>query len=179
MFRAVVNWEALSELLGREVKCRTDLRGIKLVKGPTMDKIRDNLYIGNSHDALHCTEELKAEGITAIFNVARDLTNTTVTHKDFEMYHVGILDGGGNDPIICGCALMLLNGLLRQGHKVLIHCHEGKSRSVVIAAAHLRACGEYWSLDDAIASIKQIRPVVDVAPPLREMFEKLLQSSMS
>ena len=144
-----------------------------------MDKIRDNLYIGNSHDAIHCKDELKAEGITAVLNVARDLTNTKLTHKDFELYHVGIMDGGGNDPIVCGCALMLLNGLLRQGHKVLIHCHEGKSRSVVIAAAHLRACGEYWDLKDAIADIKRVRPVVDVKPELQQMFEGLLQSSMS
>jgi len=142
-----------------------------------MDKIRDNIYLGNSHDAIHSKEELKAAGITAILNVARDLTNGKLTHKDFEMYHVGFMDGGGNDPIVCACALMLFNGLLRKGHKVMIHCHEGKSRSAAVVAAHLMACGEYWDITSAEMHLKSIRPVVDIAPPLKEMFSNIIQSS--
>ena len=77
-----------------------------------MDKIRDNIYLGSSQDAMHRKDQLKAAGITAILNVARDLTNTELTHKDFELYHVGIMDGGGNNPIVGACALMLFGGLL-------------------------------------------------------------------
>ena len=91
-----------------------------------MDKIRDNIYLGSSQDAQHRKAQLKAAGITAILNVARDLTNATTTHKEFKMYHVGLMDGGGNHPNVFYAAVETLNGLLLDWEPVLIHCHECK-----------------------------------------------------
>jgi protein-tyrosine phosphatase len=53
---------------------------------------------------------------------------------------------------------------LRQGHHVLVHCAEGISRSCVIGAAYLYECG--MSLDEALALIRDKRPIVSPAPPL-------------
>jgi len=143
-----------------------------------MDKIRDNIYLGNSHDAKHSKAELQAAGITAVLNVAKDLTNDKLTHRDFELYHVGFMDGGGNNPIVCACALMLFNGLLQNGHKVMVHCHEGKSRSAALVAAHLMACGEFWDINSAESYLKSIRPAVEIKPELKELFTSLIKSSM-
>lgn len=46
--------------------------------------------------------------------------------------------------------------LIRQQEKVLVHCMHGKHRSPAMATAILIALG--YSLDDAIAMIKKVRP---------------------
>lgn len=127
-----------------------------------MNKITDNIYIGSSQDAQHRKPQLKAAGITAILNVARDLTNATTTHKEFQLYHVGIMDGGGNNQNMANAAFLVLSALLADGHKVLVHCHEGKSRSAGLVAAYLvRALGQFNDVEEAIEFLRTKRPRVN------------------
>lgn len=139
-----------------------------------MDKIRDNIYIGNSHDAQHEKPALKAAGITAILNVAWDLTNKTTTHNEFKMCKVGLVDGNGNNPIIALAAVMTLQGLLQAGERVLIHCHEGKSRSVAVTAAYLVAEGEHPDLRSAVNEIKQLRNTPGINQHLYDLFTSII-----
>jgi protein-tyrosine phosphatase len=138
-----------------------------------MNKITDKIYLGSSQDGLHRKPQLKAAGITAILNVARDLTNTTTTHKEFQMYHVGLMDGGGNDPLMAFSAMMVFHSLLESGHTVLIHCHEGKSRSAGLVAAYLYGHVEHpecTTFEEAEAFLKSCRPRVDVNKDVKQLF---------
>jgi len=138
-----------------------------------MDKIRNNIYIGNSHDAQHEKAALKAAGITAILNVAWDLTNKTTTHNEFKMCKVGLVDGGGNNPTIAASAVMVLKGLLEDGHIALVHCHEGKSRSVAVVASLLVLEKEYRNFDAAHAEIQRYRQT-GLNPKLRALFSSII-----
>ena len=174
--RVQINWKALTEHMGLPtwITSRQELRAwTDLTRGPKMNKITDNIYLGSSQDAQHRKPQLKAAGITAILNVARDLTNATTTHKEFEMYHIGIMDSGGNRVTMAYAALIVFHTLLDAGHTVLVHCHEGKSRSAGLVAAYLfghQSYPEYDSFEKAEAFLKTCRPRVDVNKDVKTLF---------
>lgn len=114
--------------------------------------ILDNIAIGNSQDS-KTANNLQ---FNAILNVAIDL--------DFEdnfkwRYKVGLLDGPGNEPLTFVSAVVLLHSLVKQGKKILVHCHEGKSRSVMVVATYLIVVGLKSSIDDALLEIMPLRNV--------------------
>jgi protein-tyrosine phosphatase len=135
-----------------------------------MNKITNSIYLGSSQDAQHRKPQLKAAGITAILNVARDLTNATTTHKEFEMYHIGVMDGGGNNSSMASAALLVLSALVVDGHTVLVHCHEGKSRSAALLAAYLTKRGNFETMEEALAHLKSKRPRVDPNADIISLF---------
>jgi protein-tyrosine phosphatase len=138
-----------------------------------MNKITEKIYLGSSQDAQHRKRELKEAGVTAILNVARDLTNATTTHKEFEMYHVGLMDGGGNATLMAFAAMMVLHSLLESGHTVLVHCHEGKSRSAGLVSAYLfghQDHPEYSTFEEAEDFLRTCRPRVDVNKDVKQLF---------
>ena len=50
---------------------------------------------------------------------------------------VEMTDGGGNGERNVRTAVDFINDFVRDGEKVFLHCHAGRSRSVVILAIHL------------------------------------------
>jgi len=55
--------------------------------------------------------------------------------------HIGIVsldDGPGNDPRLFEHAIEILTTLADEAPPVLVHCHAGRSRSVVVVAGYLR-----------------------------------------
>lgn len=96
--------------------------------------ITDKLYIGNANDARD-TNKLDELGITAVFNVAHDLNDPYDTTRRY--FKIGLTDGENNPirhPIM---AASLLHQLIKAGDTVLLHCHEGRSRSAFIATLYL------------------------------------------
>ncbi len=89
------------------------------------------LWIGNAGDA-RSSALLRKEGFTAVLNVATDL----VSPPDIDpiRFKVGLTDGPSNSLSSYEAAADLLDYLLSHGHKVLLHCHEGRSRSAAVAA---------------------------------------------
>lgn len=136
-----------------------------------LNKITENIYIGSSADAQHRKQHLRAAGITAILNVARDLTNATTTHREFEMYHIGIMDGGGNNTLVAKAACSVLEALVADGHKVLVHCHEGKSRSPGLVAAYLVKQGKFNDVEEAIEFLKTKRVRVNPNASVVALFD--------
>ena len=133
-----------------------------------MDKITDNLYIGNSYDALHSKSILKAAGITAILNVAKDLDNPFLSPNNFSLHKVGLGDGSGNTEENLLGAIKTLHSLLSEGHRVLIHCHEGRSRSSSVVAAYLWALGQFSDIDAALSYLKTVRPLIRPETGMRQ-----------
>jgi len=143
-------------------------------------QIFDNIFIGNSHDALHLPiEQLQAAGVTAIINTAKDLTNTRVIHKQFTMAHVPLTDGGANKIAMCGIAVQTLQAMLEDGEKVMVHCHEGRSRSVATVATWMvKHLEEFTTIDQAEAFIKTKRPEIFLKPNLKALFQAALDQDL-
>lgn len=93
-------------------------------------KITDQVSIGDSSDARHANNK----EFDAVLNVAIDFD----WRDDFKWRHkVGLVDGAGNHPGTFFAAVVLLESLVKSGKRVLVHCHAGLSRSVMVVAAWL------------------------------------------
>lgn len=119
-----------------------------------MNKITDQIWIGSSLDARN-GEALKGAGIRNILNVAEDLPAQLGWKDGFTHYHVGLCDGP-NDPELYTAALAVLRAITKSdsSQRVLVHCHEGRSRSVFVVAAHLVKHCNHYNLTTAIDHIK-------------------------
>jgi protein-tyrosine phosphatase len=142
----------------------------------SLNQITENIFIGNSHAALHSRDLLKSLGITAILNVAKDLDNNKLDPQEFSLNKIGLGDGDGNDLEDIGTALQVLQKLLLNGHKVLVHCHEGKSRSVGLVATyiHLKRPAQFNSLDEAEEYIRGHRPIAKINAGLKQDYQKVI-----
>ena len=90
-----------------------------------------NLFVGTSQ-SVHVAKE---NGIEVIVNVANDLNDP---HIDGLKYHkVGLHDGDNNDVYEYAAAAKIVLDALNHGKKVLLHCHEGRSRSAAVAIVAL------------------------------------------
>jgi len=126
-----------------------------------MNEIIDNIWIGDSHDANHDYKGLKQNGITAILNVANDLDNQYTFKDGFKLSICGLIDGAGNHSHAILSALYQLKNLVDSGHTILVHCHEGKSRSAFIVGLYLKIkYGMKW--EDTIIFLKSKRPIISI-----------------
>jgi protein-tyrosine phosphatase len=122
--------------------------------------ITDEVAIGNSQDSIRADNNQ----FDAVLNVAIDFD----LMDGFKWRHkVGLLDGPGNDPLMFASAVILLHSLVRRGKKVLVHCHEGKSRSVMVVAAWMWARG--YEFDATLDQIMKARGVDQYRPALKEL----------
>jgi protein-tyrosine phosphatase len=129
--------------------------------------IRDEIAIGDSQDAISADNKI----FDATLNVAIDLD----IKDEFKWrYKIGLLDGPGNDPRIFAAILILLDSLVSQDKKVLVHCHAGASRSVMVVAAWLKYKG-YTSLDEALGMIMPYRKIDQYRPALKETAREALK----
>lgn len=128
--------------------------------------ITDEIAIGNSSDA----RQITYKQFDATLNVAIDLD----IEDGFKYRHkIGLLDGPGNDPLTFLAAVLMLHSLMRQNKRILVHCHEGKSRSVMITATYIASMG-YTSLDDALKQIMAQRNVDIYRPALYDIAKETL-----
>jgi len=138
------------------------------------DKITDQIYIGSAQDALH---RPLPSGVTAILNVAQDLVNPRPLYlANITMCHIPLTDGGSNSIEMVALALQCLDALIHQGEVVLVHCHEGKSRSVGVVAAWLAGVAfdeegnsVAQDISEAEMIIKEHRPRADINSDLRPL----------
>lgn len=131
----------------------------------TMHQITNQIWLGSSQDAKDAAT-LKAAGITHILNVAEDLPPALGWKDGFAHYHVGLRDDT-NHPAKYKAACNVLAALVEEGHKVLVHCHEGRSRSPYIVAlfhSHHKPDAFNHSLAAVVTWLKSIRPQVEVHP---------------
>jgi protein-tyrosine phosphatase len=127
-----------------------------------MNKITDKLWLGNSSDANN-VDGLLANKITAILNVAVDLpTRWEYPFDPYVVAHCGLVDGPGNPTALYSSAVLQLLGLIEQGHTVLIHCHEGRSRSPAIVLAYLLISGTCKNVLEATQYLIERRPQMNI-----------------
>lgn len=128
--------------------------------------VTDNIAIGDADDSRSADNKI----FNATLNVAIDLD----IEDTFEWRHkVGLLDGIGNHPQTFLAAVLLLDSLVQQDKKVLVHCQSGTSRSVMVVSAWIKMKG-YASLKEALDQIMPLRKVNYYRPELYELALKAL-----
>jgi len=124
-------------------------------------QITPELFIGGAEDSIQADNKI----FDAVLCVAIDFD----IKDGFKWRHkVGLLDGPGNSPMTFVAAVLLLYSLLKSGKRVLLHCQEGRSRSVMVAATTLAVAG-VASFDDALREIMTLRKVDNYRPALYDM----------
>lgn len=123
-----------------------------------ISRITDQVAIGDADDS----RIIQNKDFDATLNVAVDLDIL----DGFKWRHkVGLLDGPGNHPSTFLAAVLLLDSLVMNGKRVLVHCQAGTSRSVMVVATWIASKG-LTSLDDALNQIMALRKVDQYRPNL-------------
>jgi hypothetical protein len=114
-----------------------------------MTFITDTIAIGNCMDAEDQTA-IGAAGIRSILCLNGLLAGRTPEQCGVEaLTCFNFIDGCGNDPALFDRAVRIVTQYSAQSPKLLVHCHAGRSRSVMVVAAHLvRQTG--WDLRKAL-----------------------------
>lgn len=125
-----------------------------------MTEIVPGLWIGSVSDAFD-THLLRRAGVTTLLNVAEELE--FAGRIGVEYAKIGISDDSDDEDmrtILPDAVAFLERVVLRKGGAVMVHCLEGRSRSVCIALAFAVTClGCHF--DECLASIRARRPDAD------------------
>ena len=121
--------------------------------------VTDEIAIGDSQDARGITQDkFDAALCVAIDLDICDKVDPEVRSYNVRRHKVGLYDGPGNHPMLFAAAVLTLDGLVNQDKRVLVHCHAGQSRSVMVASAWV-AYKKRSSLEDALAQIMASRKI--------------------
>lgn len=133
-----------------------------------MDTIATGLSIGTAREAAD-KELLTGNSIEVIVSLARKAPE----HDDIEIRHIPLSNGSGTSQQDFDAAVDALRDAIQQDRSVLVHCRQGVSRSVAVAATSL-AMEEDTTLREAIATIERERPQADPDRALIDLAEAYL-----
>ena len=136
-----------------------------------MDWIEKDIAIGNFQEAKDA-EILQGARIASALSLDGTLSGVkpeTLKLKRIEV--VRLEDGPGNDLRLFNMAIAALSELVQAAPPVLVQCHAGRSRSVVVVAAYLMKALRI----DAQAALARVasRREVAITPGLERLLEKL------
>ncbi|KAK7496258.1 hypothetical protein BaRGS_00012423 [Batillaria attramentaria] len=121
-------------------------------------EILSHLLLGNMVPS-SCRERLQSLGVTAVVNVSTTCANHF--EADLRYLNIPVNDSASADLTVWfATANEFIDSVQREGGRVLVHCHAGRSRSVTICLAYLmRTYG--WTLDAAYEHVRARRDVID------------------
>eukprot|EP00164_Ancoracysta_twista_P019019 GFYU01033232.1.p1 GENE.GFYU01033232.1~~GFYU01033232.1.p1 ORF type:complete len:307 (+),score=55.74 GFYU01033232.1:55-921(+) len=169
-----IEWESASEDL-----CRSDTDGMDLDEGAlhfvggeiepsaciwTPARVTENLYLSN-RIATESWENFESLGITRVVNVTENTPNTfegrTVTscnNQPVEYLRCPIADSESQSltqtMLVC---IPFITAAHKAGHRVLVHCHQGVSRSVSVIVAYLLSVHQGLDLHSALSFVRSKR----------------------
>lgn len=135
-----------------------------------MSKITNLLYVGNYGNAAHLLDE-NLEGIRAVLNVSTEPPYQH--HRDIQYRDVPFHDGYEIPLHEFSEALAFLRFQHELGHKTLVHCAAGISRSPSVVAAFLHHSKQF-DLDLAFNLIRKCRSIVQPHPLIVRSIKKHL-----
>jgi protein-tyrosine phosphatase len=123
-----------------------------------MDWITEEIAIGNYLDAEDAAA-LRTSGIRSMIclnDKLRGVRPETLELDALSNYY--LKDGPGNNPDIFKRAVDAVGLLSKRNPKLLVFCHAGRSRSVVVVAAHLIKTNR-WTAEHSVAFIAAKRDI--------------------
>jgi protein-tyrosine phosphatase len=141
----------------------------------------NRLFIGNADDAMS-NLHLQTYNINAVVNTALDLDTPFFDH--IRHYKIGLLDGPGNKFYDYWISAILVMSLLEDSKTVLVHCHEGKSRSVaivliVVSLMEFRDISIKESIKESFKYIQASRPDIFVKKSHYPFIAEVIKSMKS
>jgi len=127
-----------------------------------VDWITDQIAIGNYVDAANLEKSIEA------VLCLKPLCSCDPMSKEVDIECVPLVDGPGNSPLDVQNAINYIDDIVSAGDRILVHCHAGRSRSVVIVAQYLV---HYRSMlkSDALNLISAKREVY-LSPGIEDVF---------
>ena len=124
-------------------------------------KITEQIYLGPQHGKF-AHRRLANLGIAASVNMRTGYSDVENGIGFGEYLQLPTTDGEAPtlEQLYQGCEF--IRRIVRRGESVYIHCQTGLGRGPTMAAAFL--IGEGRSMEDAIATIKRVRPFTDIQP---------------
>lgn len=127
-----------------------------------MNKLRDNLYVSSYRDVTN-DQALRAQGITAVLNVAYELNDPEFDPKIVKGLKVGLMDSGENADFMKKMAVETAKNLINNGETLLVHCAAGLSRSVYVCTMTIAELeGKDWH--DVFIEVQKIHPFALLGP---------------
>jgi histidinol-phosphate aminotransferase len=123
-----------------------------------MDWITPQIAVGNVDDALTLRHGATAE-VQSVLCLSGFPTLSYV--PDLRWTAVTMIDGHGNDHALFLRALDAIHTAVEAGHRILVHCMEGRSRSVLVVSLYL-ALIRGLPLDEAISLVAERRTLAAV-----------------
>jgi dual specificity MAP kinase phosphatase len=123
---------------------------------PNVNDITDQLYVGGFIDA-HDWAALNELGVTVDVNLQAERHDHFAAHNPENYLWLPTMDHTAPDLDAMDRGVAYVQRALRNGDKILIHCHAGMGRSALLCAAVLVAEGH--SADEAWAIVKARRPI--------------------
>eukprot|EP01010_Urceolus_cornutus_P000715 NODE_1228_length_1019_cov_350.536082_g942_i0.p1 GENE.NODE_1228_length_1019_cov_350.536082_g942_i0~~NODE_1228_length_1019_cov_350.536082_g942_i0.p1 ORF type:complete len:266 (+),score=64.39 NODE_1228_length_1019_cov_350.536082_g942_i0:121-918(+) len=122
-----------------------------------MSQILPNLFLGTRQGACHL-QTLVEQGITHILNVTIDAPNAFETIMEYKQ--IPMMDDNKQSLLeFFPAAHAFIDDAHANKKKVLVHCHQGLSRSPSFVIAHLMY-SKNWTLARALTFVKERRPKV-------------------
>lgn len=136
-----------------------------------MDWITETVAIGNYLEAQD-SNFLSEHGFHSVLSLDGALRNSKAEDLGIgSLISIPLIDGPGNDRRELAKAIATLTNLENRHAPVLVHCHAGRSRSVVVVAGFLAKTGGIeW--EQAIAFVATKREI-NVTPALEELLDRV------
>lgn len=126
-----------------------------------MDWITPHIAIGNVRDA----RSVRAQEVETLLCLLADCC--AEEREDIEVVAVPFHDGAGNRFRDLRDAVSCIDETVRNGGRILVHCHAGRSRSAAVVAAYLMVCCDQ-SAEAALARIRCQREIW-LSPGIEEL----------
>jgi hypothetical protein len=123
-----------------------------------MDWITDNIAIGNYLDA-EDAQLRQSSGIRSM--ICLNGKQAGIRPESLQLDYLDnydLKDGPGNNPDIFRRAVESVAFAVRRHPKLLVQCHAGRSRSVIVVAAHLMRANR-WPAEQALAFVASKREI--------------------
>lgn len=127
-----------------------------------MSRVTNHVWVGSFDEAF--IEDPAQPQWTHILNVASEINVSERIGRVYCKCAVNDDDPNENIREVMPQCIAFIHSAVQSGGIVLVHCWEGKSRSVCAVLAYMCAHLDY-TLDDAYIHVKERRPCVDVFPP--------------
>lgn len=142
-----------------------------------MNPVGTRLYVGR-RPRRSDRERLARAGVTAVLNLCAEAphcgrSGVRSTARP-ETAYLPVLDGAASSPGQFRAALDWISERHEQGHSILVHCAQGRGRSVAVAAAALCRLGLAVDLDDSLGRITSARPRARLSRRQRTALDRFL-----
>jgi protein-tyrosine phosphatase len=127
-----------------------------------VDWITDHIAIGSFLEV-----QSLPDGIDAVLCLREDCCET---RSDVDVLCIPLIDGPGNASRDIDDALAFIEEVVNAGQRILVHCHAGLSRSVVVVARYLTRTRGLTT--QAALDLISARREIDLSPGIEELLTR-------